>query len=87
MFPYDCNFGTSSDIFVASFYIFYNAIFESKTLININIFSFFSSLVCLGLGLVVLLDIAHSYASADELVGLSLFDGSNDCYFHSGIIT
>ncbi|CAM0149915.1 unnamed protein product [Urochloa decumbens] len=37
-----------------------------------------------GLGLVVLLDIVHSYASADELVGLSLFDGSNDCYFHSG---
>uniref|UniRef100_A0A0E0HQV4 1,4-alpha-glucan branching enzyme n=1 Tax=Oryza nivara TaxID=4536 RepID=A0A0E0HQV4_ORYNI len=36
-----------------------------------------------GLGLVVLLDIVHSYASADELVGLSLFDGSNDCYFHS----
>ena len=37
-----------------------------------------------GLGLIVLLDIIHSYASADELVGLSLFDGSNDCYFHSG---
>ncbi|CAN6195153.1 unnamed protein product [Urochloa humidicola] len=37
-----------------------------------------------GLGLVVLMDIVHSYASADELVGLSLFDGSNDCYFHSG---
>ena len=35
----------------------------------------------------VLLDIVHSYASADELVGLSLFDGSNDCYFHSGIKT
>nr|CAB3470324.1 unnamed protein product [Digitaria exilis] len=37
-----------------------------------------------GLGLLVLLDIVHSYASADELVGLSHFDGSNDCYFHSG---
>ncbi|KAF0895029.1 hypothetical protein E2562_005015 [Oryza meyeriana var. granulata] len=37
-----------------------------------------------GLGIVVLLDIVHSYASSDELVGLSLFDGSNDCYFHSG---
>ncbi|XP_040380868.1 1,4-alpha-glucan-branching enzyme 3, chloroplastic/amyloplastic isoform X2 [Oryza brachyantha] len=37
-----------------------------------------------GLGLVILLDIVHSYASSDELVGLSLFDGSNDCYFHSG---
>jgi hypothetical protein len=45
----------------------------------------FFSLVLSGLGLVVLLDIVHSYASADELVGLSLFDGSNDCYFHSGI--
>ncbi|XP_048545342.1 1,4-alpha-glucan-branching enzyme 3, chloroplastic/amyloplastic [Triticum urartu] len=37
-----------------------------------------------GLGLLVLIDIVHSYASADEMVGLSLFDGSNDCYFHSG---
>ncbi|MQM20091.1 hypothetical protein Taro_053106 [Colocasia esculenta] len=37
-----------------------------------------------GLGLLVLLDIVHSYAAADELVGLSHFDGSNDCYFHSG---
>lgn len=37
-----------------------------------------------GLGLLVLLDIVHSYAAADEMVGLSLFDGSNDCYFHTG---
>ncbi|XP_027062308.1 1,4-alpha-glucan-branching enzyme 3, chloroplastic/amyloplastic isoform X1 [Coffea eugenioides] len=37
-----------------------------------------------GLGLLVFLDIVHSYAAADEMVGLSLFDGSNDCYFHSG---
>ncbi|KAK4420788.1 1,4-alpha-glucan-branching enzyme 3, chloroplastic/amyloplastic [Sesamum alatum] len=37
-----------------------------------------------GLGLLVLLDIVHSYAAADEMVGLSFFDGSNDCYFHSG---
>ncbi|XP_020251840.1 1,4-alpha-glucan-branching enzyme 3, chloroplastic/amyloplastic isoform X2 [Asparagus officinalis] len=37
-----------------------------------------------GMGLLVFLDIVHSYAAADELVGLSLFDGSNDCYFHSG---
>ncbi|XP_072984294.1 1,4-alpha-glucan-branching enzyme 3, chloroplastic/amyloplastic isoform X2 [Typha latifolia] len=37
-----------------------------------------------GLGILVFIDIVHSYASADELVGLSLFDGSNDCYFHSG---
>ncbi|XP_020575032.1 1,4-alpha-glucan-branching enzyme 3, chloroplastic/amyloplastic isoform X2 [Phalaenopsis equestris] len=37
-----------------------------------------------GLGLLVFLDIVHSYAAADELVGLSLYDGSNDCYFHSG---
>ncbi|KAM0944591.1 putative 1,4-alpha-glucan branching enzyme [Dioscorea sansibarensis] len=44
---------------------------------RIDIFKF-------GLGLLVLLDVVHSYAAADELVGLSLFDGSNDCYFHSG---
>ncbi|XP_061363910.1 1,4-alpha-glucan-branching enzyme 3, chloroplastic/amyloplastic [Gastrolobium bilobum] len=37
-----------------------------------------------GLGLLVFLDIVHSYAAADEMVGLSMFDGSNDCYFHSG---
>ncbi|GMH05758.1 hypothetical protein Nepgr_007598 [Nepenthes gracilis] len=37
-----------------------------------------------GLGLLVFLDIVHSYAAADEMVGLSLFDGSNDCYFHTG---
>jgi hypothetical protein len=32
----------------------------------------------------VFLDIVHSYSAADEMVGLSLFDGSNDCYFHTG---
>ncbi|KAL7143148.1 hypothetical protein ABFS83_08G171600 [Erythranthe nasuta] len=37
-----------------------------------------------GLGLLVFLDIVHSYAAPDEMVGLSSFDGSNDCYFHSG---
>ncbi|XP_010545514.1 PREDICTED: 1,4-alpha-glucan-branching enzyme 3, chloroplastic/amyloplastic [Tarenaya hassleriana] len=37
-----------------------------------------------GLGLLVFLDIVHSYAAADQMVGLSHFDGSNDCYFHSG---
>ncbi|KAK6132859.1 hypothetical protein DH2020_033390 [Rehmannia glutinosa] len=37
-----------------------------------------------GLGLLVFLDIVHSYAAADEMVGLSFFDGANDCYFHSG---
>ncbi|OAY77721.1 1,4-alpha-glucan-branching enzyme 3, chloroplastic/amyloplastic [Ananas comosus] len=37
-----------------------------------------------GLGILVFLDIVHSYASADESVGLALFDGSNDCYFHTG---
>ncbi|KAL0310996.1 UNVERIFIED_CONTAM: 1,4-alpha-glucan-branching enzyme 3, chloroplastic/amyloplastic, partial [Sesamum angustifolium] len=36
------------------------------------------------LGLLVFLDIVHSYAAADEMVGLSYFDGSNDSYFHSG---
>jgi hypothetical protein len=34
--------------------------------------------------LLVLLDIIHSYASADELVGLSFYDGSNGCYFQRG---
>lgn len=37
-----------------------------------------------GLGLLVFLDIVHSYSAADEMVGLSRFDGSNDCYFHTG---
>ncbi|KAK9673873.1 hypothetical protein RND81_12G195300 [Saponaria officinalis] len=37
-----------------------------------------------GLGLLVFLDIVHSYSAADEMVGLSLFDGTNDCYFHTG---
>ncbi|XP_027340733.1 1,4-alpha-glucan-branching enzyme 3, chloroplastic/amyloplastic isoform X3 [Abrus precatorius] len=37
-----------------------------------------------GLGLLVFLEIVHSYAAADEMVGLSMFDGSNDCFFHSG---
>ncbi|KAI4366165.1 hypothetical protein MLD38_022079 [Melastoma candidum] len=37
-----------------------------------------------GLGLLVFLEIVHSYAAADEMVGLALFDGSNDCYFHTG---
>ncbi|XP_042950492.1 1,4-alpha-glucan-branching enzyme 3, chloroplastic/amyloplastic isoform X2 [Carya illinoinensis] len=37
-----------------------------------------------GLGLLVFLEIVHSYSAADEMVGLSLFDGSNDCYFHTG---
>ncbi|XP_060667891.1 1,4-alpha-glucan-branching enzyme 3, chloroplastic/amyloplastic isoform X2 [Ziziphus jujuba] len=37
-----------------------------------------------GLGLLVFLDIVHSYSAADEMVGLSMFDGSNDCYFHTG---
>ncbi|CAN0852462.1 Protein HEAT INTOLERANT 4 [Linum grandiflorum] len=40
-----------------------------------------------GMGLLVFLEIVHSYAAADEMVGLSLFDGSNDCYFHTGIWT
>lgn len=43
-----------------------------------------SAFGCTGLGLLVFMEIVHSYAAADEMVGLSLFDGSNDCYFHSG---
>ncbi|KAJ3672242.1 hypothetical protein LUZ60_006963 [Juncus effusus] len=37
-----------------------------------------------GLGILVFIELVHSYASADESVGLSLFDGSNDCFFHTG---
>uniref|UniRef100_A0A2N9HG43 1,4-alpha-glucan branching enzyme n=1 Tax=Fagus sylvatica TaxID=28930 RepID=A0A2N9HG43_FAGSY len=37
-----------------------------------------------GLGLLVFLDIVHSYSAADEMVGLSLFDGSDDSFFHTG---
>ncbi|KAG9447619.1 hypothetical protein H6P81_013747 [Aristolochia fimbriata] len=37
-----------------------------------------------GLGLLVFMEIVHSYAAAEEMVGLSLFDGTNDCYFHTG---
>lgn len=44
----------------------------------------YSLFLITGLGLLVFLDIVHSYSAADEMVGLSLFDGSNDCYFHTG---
>eukprot|EP00249_Psilotum_nudum_P012295 c23704_g1_i1 orf=313-3174(-) len=37
-----------------------------------------------GMGLLVLLDIVHSYAAPDELTGLASFDGANDCFFHTG---
>ncbi|CAH9052584.1 unnamed protein product [Cuscuta epithymum] len=37
-----------------------------------------------GFGLLVFLDIVHSYAAADEMVGLAQFDGTNDCFFHTG---
>ncbi|KAH7428431.1 hypothetical protein KP509_09G001300 [Ceratopteris richardii] len=37
-----------------------------------------------GLGLLVFLDVVHSYASPDTLNGLAAFDGGNDCYFHPG---
>ncbi|GJW70308.1 1,4-alpha-glucan-branching enzyme 3, chloroplastic/amyloplastic, partial [Tanacetum coccineum] len=35
-------------------------------------------------GLLVFMDIVHSYSAADNGVGLSFFDGSNDFYFHTG---
>ena len=35
-----------------------------------------------GLGLLVLLDIVHSYAAQGEMVGLASFDGAIDFYFH-----
>uniref|UniRef100_A0A6A7FR02 1,4-alpha-glucan branching enzyme n=1 Tax=Hirondellea gigas TaxID=1518452 RepID=A0A6A7FR02_9CRUS len=37
------------------------------------------------LGLTVLLDVVHSHASKNSLDGLNQFDGSDACYFHSGI--
>lgn len=44
----------------------------------------FLLLLSAGLGLLVFLDIVHSYAAPDEMIGLSHFDGTNDCYFHTG---
>ena len=35
-------------------------------------------------GLLVLLDIVHSHASKNVVDGLSQFDGTDSCYFHSG---
>lgn len=37
-----------------------------------------------GHGLVVLLDVVHSHASKNVADGLSMFDGTDHCYFHSG---
>lgn len=37
-----------------------------------------------GLGLLVFMDIVHSYASQDTLDGLATFDGAKDSYFHTG---
>ncbi|ORY04604.1 glycogen branching enzyme [Basidiobolus meristosporus CBS 931.73] len=37
-----------------------------------------------GLGLYVLLDIVHSHASSNISDGLNKFDGTDQCYFHSG---
>lgn len=37
-----------------------------------------------GLGLLVLMDVVHSHASANATEGLSRFDGSSGGYFHSG---
>ncbi|CAD6505786.1 BgTH12-01273 [Blumeria graminis f. sp. triticale] len=36
------------------------------------------------LGIMVLLDVVHSHASKNVLDGLNEFDGSDNCYFHSG---
>ncbi|EPS60100.1 hypothetical protein M569_14702, partial [Genlisea aurea] len=36
------------------------------------------------LGLVVLMDIVHSHASNNTLDGLNMFDGTDNCYFHTG---
>lgn len=37
-----------------------------------------------GLGMIVLMDVIHSHASANSAEGLSKFDGSRAQYFHSG---
>ncbi|XP_072441895.1 1,4-alpha-glucan-branching enzyme isoform X2 [Chiloscyllium punctatum] len=36
------------------------------------------------MGLFVLLDVVHSHASKNTQDGLNLFDGTDDCFFHSG---
>lgn len=36
------------------------------------------------LGIAVIMDIVHSHSVSNELEGLSLFDGREDLYFHSG---
>jgi 1,4-alpha-glucan branching enzyme len=37
-----------------------------------------------GLGIYVMLDVVHSHASKNVLDGLSEFDGTDSCFFHSG---
>ena|SRR5271168_3817795 len=37
-----------------------------------------------GMGITVLLDMVHSHACKNVLDGLNMFDGSDDCYFHTG---
>jgi 1,4-alpha-glucan branching enzyme len=39
---------------------------------------------CHAHGLVVLLDVVHSHASANSVDGLNQFDGTNSCHFHDG---
>lgn len=36
------------------------------------------------LGIVVLMDIVHSHASKNTADGISMFDGTDSMYFHSG---
>lgn len=37
-----------------------------------------------GLGLFVILDVVHSHAAKNVNDGLNMFDGSDECFFHSG---
>ncbi|XP_002989420.2 1,4-alpha-glucan-branching enzyme 3, chloroplastic/amyloplastic isoform X2 [Selaginella moellendorffii] len=37
-----------------------------------------------GLGLLVFMDIVHSHVAPDEVCGLAMFDGANDCFLHVG---
>ncbi|KAI3983455.1 hypothetical protein MKX01_038875 [Papaver californicum] len=64
--------------------VYSQILFYSYLFLNLTGFSVTSSVPITGLGMLVFLDIVHSYSAADEMVGLSLFDGSNDCYFHTG---
>jgi len=77
---------TAPDFAVKAINIKKCIIYNDKSLFVFVVRDYFANFAfdCTGLGLLVFLEIVHSYAAADEMVGLSLFDGSNDCFFRSG---